>query len=330
MWRYNRAHMRYTLRSVTIAFLFTFGLAFLSAGLIPRTGPRPPEDTLSAPQLVEAMPASTVSSPPAATPELPPPPMSVLDAYRIISYYGHPQATSMGVLGEGPPEAVYERLTRQAAAYAAADPERPVKLAFHFIYAVAQADPGPDGLFLRYTEDALVRSYINFTRDHNMLIFLDLQNGRADLEQEVQQVLPYLHEPHVHLAIDPEFTMPPGKRPGINIGSVTGAQVNRVQEVLQGFILEHRLGNKILIVHQFLDEMVWDKESIASFDRVDLVFDMDGFGGADAKRSKYYRYAVPPPGEYQAIKLFYQWDTDLMSPTSVLSLDPMPDIIIYQ
>lgn len=324
--------MHLPFRPPTLSFLVVFGfammLAIASGGQEPAIAPGSdfPPTLRPSGSADEEQPAPTL----VPTPEPPPPPLSLLANHRIVSYYGHPFTPIMGVIGEGPIEAVYERLKQQAAAYAALDSERPVKLAFHFVYGVAQEHPGGDGSYLYRTDDTVVRSYIDFARDHDMLIFLDLQNGRADVEAELQRILPYLTEPHVHVAIDPEFTMTPNKRPGVHIGSVTGAQVNRVQEILHGLVLEHHLPNKILIVHQFLDEMVWDKESITNFDRIDLVFDMDGFGWSGAKRAKYYRYAVPLPSEYRAIKLFYRWDTDLMSPASVLSLDPKPDIIIYQ
>ncbi len=57
-----------------------------------------------------------------------------------------------------------------------------------------------------------------------------------------------------------------------------------------------------------------------------LVIDMDGFGLSDIKRVKYGWYAAP--AEYSGIKLFFRYDTDLMSEQEVLELNP--DVIIYQ
>jgi hypothetical protein len=53
---------------------------------------------------------------------------------------------------------------------------------------------------------------------------------------------------------------------------------------------------------------------------------MDGFGLSDIKRVKYGWYAAP--AEYSGIKLFFRYDTDLMSEQEVLELNP--DVIIYQ
>jgi hypothetical protein len=267
---------------------------------------------------------------PTPTPEPPPPPSSILRQFRIVSFYGHPFSAIMGVIGEGSVDEIARRLRQQADGYAAADPTRPVKPAFHFIYSVAQASAGADGLYLYRTDDAVVRPYIDYARQNDMLIFLDLQNGRSDVAAEVQHVLPYLREPHVHLALDPEFTMPAGEVPGVHIGHLNAAQINRAQEILQEFILEHRLPNKVLMVHQFQDDMVDGREIVQDFDRVDLVFDMDGWGAPEAKTTKYHRFAVTPPSDFAAIKLFYKWDVPVLTPATILSLDPKPDIIIYQ
>ena len=120
----------------------------------------------------------------------------------------------MGALGADTMQAVYERLKQQAEEFRAVDLEREVKEAFHLVYAVAQASAGDDGLFLDHTDGDLVQAFIDFTRDRDMLLILDLQNGHADLEAEVIGVLPYLSERHVHLALDPEFTMVSGEASG--------------------------------------------------------------------------------------------------------------------
>jgi hypothetical protein len=293
------------------------------------------EDAAQTPprRLAEDIPQQATATPapsPTPTPPPVPPPTSVLSSNRIISFYGHPFTPIMGVLGSGTIDQVAAQLRRQAAAYDALDPARPAKPALHLIYAVAQASAGRDGSYLYHTDDAIVREYIDFTREQDMLLFIDLQNGRNDPRQEVRNVLPYLAEPHVHLALDPEFTMTGSEVPGEDIGNLTGPQINAVQKMLQALVLEHRLPNKMLVVHQFQDDMVVNKEAVTNFDRVDLVFDMDGFGGADTKVEKYYRFSMPPLSDYAAIKLFYVWDVGLLSPESLLTLDPPPALVIYQ
>jgi hypothetical protein len=76
--------------------------------------------------------------------------------------------------------------------------------------------------------------------------------------------------------------------------------------------------------------MVRGRENVKSFDRVDLVFDMDGWGWQEAKTTKYHIFATTPPSEYHVIKIFYKWDTPVLSPATLLELDPKPSIVIYQ
>jgi hypothetical protein len=327
--------MHHTVSPATFAFLAVVGLimtfAFVYGAPTPQVTVAENSDAVAIDVGANYLSRRGEPTPTATpTPGPPPPPSSLLDKYRIVSFYGHPFSSVMGVLGEGSIDTIYDRLKQQAEAYATADPDRPVKLAFHFIYGVAQESPGVEGTYLYRTDDAVLRPYIDFARDHDMLIFLDLQNGRSDVASEVERVLPYLKEPHVHLALDPEFTMPPGEQPGVHIGHLDSGQINRAQEIVQGFTLENRLPNKILIVHQFQDDMVLDRENVQKFDRVDLVFDMDGWGWPDAKTTKYARFAASPPAEYSAIKLFYKWDSPLLAPATVLALDPKPSIVIYQ
>ncbi len=55
----------------------------------------------------------------------------------------------------------------------------------------------------------------------------------------------------------------------------------------------------------------------------------DGIGSASAKRSGYSALAAPR-GLFNGLCLFYRLDQGLMSPTSVLKLDPRPDYVLYQ
>jgi len=130
----------------------------------------------------------------------------------------------------------------------------------------------------------------------------------------------------VQPALDPEFAMPEGKLPGESIGSLNAVDVNAAQALLQNFLEERELPDKVLIVHQFTRDMLTDPELIEDYPRVRLVIDMDGFGPPHVKRVKYDWFAAP--AEYSGIKLFFRHDSDLMSEQEVLELNP--DVIIYQ
>jgi len=245
---------------------------------------------------------------------------------QLLSYYGNPYTADMGILGELPPETLVEKLKAHAQLYDSLNGPRGVQPALHLVYATAQSDPGREGLYLLYVDDETLREYVQLACENGLLIFLDLQIGRSDVQSELTKILPYLEQPHVHAALDPEFAMPPGKVPGQSIGSLDAADVNAAQAILQDFLEEGDLPDKILIVHQFTKGMLTNPELIDDLPRVKLVIDMDGFGPSEIKRVKYGWYAAP--AEHSGIKLFFRHDTDLMSEQEVLELNP--DVIIYQ
>jgi hypothetical protein len=251
---------------------------------------------------------------------------SLLEGYQILSYYGNPYTADMGILGELQPEALVQKLKDHARLYDSLNGARGVQAALHLVYATAQPDPGPEGLYLLYVDEETLQRYVDLARENGLLIFLDLQIGRSDVGSEMTKILPYLEQPHVHAALDPEFAMPEGKVPGESIGSLDAADVNAAQALLQGFVEERDLPDKVLIVHQFTRDMLTNPELIEDYPRVRLVIDMDGFGPSEIKRVKYGWYAAP--AEYSGFKLFFRHDTDLMSEQDVLALEP--DVVIYQ
>ena len=245
---------------------------------------------------------------------------------QILSYYGNPYVSAMGILGELEPEELVLRLKAHAQLYDGLNGPRGVQPALHLVYASAQPNPGEDGLHLIFVDRRTLDRYIDLACEHGLLIFLDNQIGRSDVETEVRDILLYLDQPHVHAALDPEFAMPPGEIPGDAIGTMDAAEINAAQAVLQTLVEQRGLPDKMLIVHRFTDGMVTNSELIQDFPRVRLVIDMDGFGAAEIKQVKFGWYAAP--AEHSGIKLFFKQDEDLMSEVDVLGLDP--DVIIYQ
>ena len=117
--------------------------------------------------------------------------------------------------------------------------------------------------------------------------------------------------------------------PGAKIGSMSGALLNATQLWLNE--LGERVGSrKALIIHQFDNRMFSDKAVIEDYPLVELVWDADGFGGPGAKIADYEQYATEPGFEYGGFKLFYNYDTPLMTPAQVLSLEPFPVFVVYQ
>jgi len=246
----------------------------------------------------------------------------------ILSYYGNPYARDMGVVGELPPEALVEKLKAHAERYDSLNGPRTVQPALHLVYATAQTKPGPEGLHLTYVGEETLQEYLDLACENGLLVFLDIQIGRSDVETELAKILPYLEGPHVHVALDPEYAVAEGEIPRESLGSLDAADVNAAQALLQDFVEEHDLPDKILVVHQFTPDMLTRPELIADYPRVKFVIDMDGIGPPDMKRVMYHRLTAS--AEYAGIKLFIRLDqpSHLMSEEEVLELKP--DVIIYQ
>jgi hypothetical protein len=162
-----------------------------------------------------------------------------------------------------------------------------------------------------------------------VLVILDMQFGRSDVEREVPAMLPYLREPHVHIALDPEFHWSAAQRPGV-LGSMDGAEINRAQEIVAQFVKDEGLGSKIMVVHQFRYDMITNKQVVRPHEGIDLVWNADGFGRPDEKLETYTAITHDPVVQWPGTKLFYRQDTPLWSEATVLGLDPQPVFVVYQ
>ena len=264
-----------------------------------------------------------------------PPPIpitgSVFDNAQIVSFYGYPGVGVMGELGLHSPAGAAATISRLAAEYDALNGTRDVLPALHLIVAVAQRDPGYDGLYLQRMEDDLLYEYVEAAREAGILLFVDVQIGWSDALTEVMLLEDVLREPFVHLALDPEFaTRVFGTAPGISIGTIGADDVNGVQHYLASLVREHDLPPKVLVLHQFLQGMLTGVEYYDDVPEVDVTIDMDGFGSPYVKLTKYDMYARADYAERAAIKLFYHWDAPLITPATLLALEHPPDLVIYQ
>ena len=250
---------------------------------------------------------------------------------QVVAFYGHPGVRSMGVLGHGTPAEVAEEIAVWTERYDRLNGPRGAIGAYHLITGVAQANPTSDGHWLYRLSDDRIATYVEAAREHGMLLFLDNQIGWSDPLSEVKLLEKFLKEPFVHVALDPEFaTEPLGVRPGRAIGGITGQQVNEVLRYLSEFVEEEGLPPKILIVHQFADRMLHDRDVIETQPGVELSIDMDGIGSPRAKLYGYGLYAITEPSQRPAFKLFFDQDNPVIPPEEVQELDPVPDVIIYQ
>lgn len=260
---------------------------------------------------------------------------ALLPYRRVIAYYGNFYSTQMGVLGQYPADEALARLKETARAWQDADPLTPVIPAIDYIAVTAQGTPGLDGKYRARMPDAQIAHALALAQKADGIVFLDVQVGLSDLRAELPLLAKYLALPNVHLAIDPEFSMTNGEKPGTVIGAFDAADVNYAADYLALLANEHNLPPKILVVHRFTYAMVTRYERIRPLPKVQIVMDMDGWGTPEKKYGTYNNVIATEPVQFTGFKLFYKNDlrppsTHLLTPAEVLKLTPAPVFIQYQ
>jgi hypothetical protein len=167
------------------------------------------------------------------------------------------------------------------------------------------------------------------------LLFLDVQVGQSNVETEIPMLEKYLKMPNVMLAIDPEFSMKNGEKPGTVIGTMNASDVNWTAQYLAKLVRDNQLPPKVLVVHRFTYDMLLGAAQVKPLPEVEIVVDMDGWGSQAKKIGTYTNIVAPEPVEFTGLKLFYHADlrppsTGMLSMKQVLSLTPAPIYIQYQ
>jgi hypothetical protein len=255
---------------------------------------------------------------------------SVFPQHRVVGFYGAPQSPRLGELGIGSPSSAARRLERQARPYNSFGNKKLLPV-FELLGTIALANPGGDGKYRFRQPDRIIRRYANEAREEKFLFMMDIQPGRSTFIEEARHLEPWLKRSFVSIALDPEWNMGPGGVPGERIGSVDASMVNKVTAYLSKIIRENDLPQKLVVIHQFTNDMVKNKQNLRLHRNIDLVLNADGFGTPSAKKSKYEELAPSRnSGIYPGFKLFYEEDTNLMSPGQVMSLTPQPKFIVYE
>lgn len=261
---------------------------------------------------------------------------AILPFKRIVAYYGNFLSKGMGVLGEYPEDVMLEMFRKEIAAWEAADPETPVLPAIDYIAIVAQGSAGRDGMYRARMPFTEIDKAVALAEKVDGIVILEVQAGLSDVMTEVKTLEPYLKMPQVHLAIDPEFAMKRrGAPPGQVVGTVSAEEVNEAIAYLSEIVRAEKLPPKVLVVHRYTRPMVTQAADIAPTPEVQVVMDMDGWGGMSNKLSTYEAYIVSEPVQFTGFKLFYKndrkWEgSRLFTPAEVLELLPRPVFIQYQ
>jgi hypothetical protein len=272
------------------------------------------------------------AAPPSAAPaeqkpvELPQGGTKIFPEYRVVAYYGTAGTPTLGVLGEGSPDTMLPKLRRAARGFAG---DRKIQVAYELIATVAQAKPGPDGDYSQMIEESRIQRYVDQARRNKVLVILDLQPGRESFLPQAKRLEKFLVQPHVGLALDPEWRMAKGKVPGRTIGRVGAAEVNSVSGYVSGLVERHKLPEKLFVLHQFRGSMLPDVQKIEKRPGLALVQHVDGFGTRSEKDATWKRLRRPDQF-HMGYKLFYDEDVKRYQAADVLKFKPVPELISFQ
>lgn len=255
-----------------------------------------------------------------------------LGGYRIfpdhilVAYYGTATTPAMGVLGEHTPDRITRRLRATARPYGGDG--RTVQIVYELIVTIADATPGADGDYSHDIARADVRRYVEAARRNGALLLLDIQPGRSDFLEVATRWQWALEEPHVGLALDPEWRMH-RTVPGTVIGSVSAYEVNRTARWLSQLTKENGLPEKLFVLHQFRTSMIENIGRIGPRANLAMVQHVDGFGTPGQKRAT-YRTVARPRQFAMGFKLFYDEDRPRMGSAEVHRLRPDVRFVSFQ
>jgi hypothetical protein len=256
----------------------------------------------------------------------------VFPRYRLVGYAGVTGASTLGRLGTGPLNQRVAEIERRAKPYAAGREILPV---VEVIATVVQASPGRDGRYRVRLTDAQISAYHKAARKHRAVMLLNLQPGRSEFITEVKAFERWFREPDVGVALDPEWAMDPGQRPGGAYGHTTGAELDEVSRYLAGLVKRHDLPEKVMVYHQVARSVVRKESGLKDHDGVVVVKSVDGLGPPGSKINTYRVVnKTTPKFVHAGFKLFFTEDREgggrLMTPKEVLALKPRPEYVIYE
>jgi hypothetical protein len=250
---------------------------------------------------------------------------------RHVALYGNPTTPSLGALGEQPLAEAITRVQRLAAEYQQLA-DVPVVPTFEIITTVASSVADDDGNYSTESEPQDIRPYIDAAAQAGMHVVLDLQPGRTDFLAQAQRYEEFLKQPHVGLALDPEWRLGPNQVHLRQIGTVGAAEINSVVTWLADLTRDNNLPQKLLILHQFKQSMISERATVdTSRDELAVLVHVDGQGPTAAKFTTWNTLrGDPPPNVWWGWKNFTDKDPQMLTPAQTMAIDPVPYFISYQ
>jgi hypothetical protein len=285
-----------------------------------------------------------------ATPSPTPPPFdpsvgAPLPDNRIVAAYGIVGGDPGGSTGPATTlpllQAYLPTLQQLGQQYAALDPTHPVLLGLDLVVNVFQGGPFVQCIGFEWcaswTDSDTIQTYVDFCKQHNLLLFFDVQLGTEPVADAVTTyLLPYLQKyTFTELALDTEFHFPDtawGRAQAIayNLGSMNASEINWAIQELALISVQYKLPRKVLVVHQWNSAVLPDKGGVKLNPNVSLVLQSDGFGGTDNKLGDYQIFVQQALWQYGGYKLFRYLDTPMQTPQQIMQVFPQPLFISYQ
>jgi hypothetical protein len=275
--------------------------------------------------------ASPPSAAPAPTAELPGGGTQIFEGKTYVALYGHPGSRALGVLGERGTAATIKRAKKVAASYRP-HTDRRVVPALEIIATIASRSAGSDGDFSRESSLAKLRPMVDAAGRAGTYVVLDLQPGRSTFLSQAKRYRELLLEPHVGLALDPEWRLKPRQRHLKQVGSVRASEINDVVDWLADLTRDAGLPQKMLLLHQFRTSMITNRSSLdTSRDELAMVIQMDGLGSQPAKRSTWRALRRnAPEGIAFGWKNFIDEDRPMLGPRRTMAIRPEPRWVSFQ
>lgn len=256
---------------------------------------------------------------------------TVFPNFRYVALYGSAVYENLGALGEQPITQSIDKAKALANSYQPYS-EKTVIPTFEIITTVASELPTDNNDYSQETEISRLRPWIDAAYNAGVYVLLDLQLGRSDFLTQAKEYQELLLEPHVGLALDPEWRLKKDEFHLQQIGSVSSEEVNLVSKWLADLVQSEELPQKIFLLHQFRTSMIENRENLdTSREELGYVIQMDGQGTTAGKNDTWKAITSnPPKNTFFGWKNFYDEDTPLRSPAETMKIRPMPYYISYQ
>jgi hypothetical protein len=254
-----------------------------------------------------------------------------LEDRRIVALYGSPDAPSLGLLGEQDDAVTIDRTREFARRYEDAADGRIVVPGLDIITTIASSSAEATGDYSRRVPVERLRGLVGLAGEAGMAVFLDLQPGRSSFLDQAQEYEALLREPHVHLALDPEWRLGPRERHLVRIGSVAAEEVQQVADWLADLVRRERLPQKVLMLHQFTFDMLPDRDAIVVPVELVGVIHVDGQGRLATKDRTYAALSGGAGERWEwGWKNFTRIDRPVATPEQSLDRVPIPVVVTYQ